>query len=96
MISSFAPILAAARHMQGFPGRWFVSGGWAIDLFLGEVTRKHSDIEIGIDRADQHALFRHLIGWSLDKSIQTPALLKQQAGRIGARNPPVKRSINLI
>jgi hypothetical protein len=71
MQSSFSPIVAAARHMDGFAGRWFVSGGWAIDMFLGQVTRKHADIEIGIDRADQHLLHSHLIGWSLDKAIQT-------------------------
>jgi hypothetical protein len=27
---------------------WYVAAGWAIDLFLGEQTREHEDIEIGV------------------------------------------------
>ncbi len=29
---------------------WYVAGGWAIDLFLGEERRPHEDLEIGIPR----------------------------------------------
>src|SRR4051794_33243194 len=65
----FGPILEVAEIMRGFPAAWFVSGGWAIDLFLGEVTRSHSDIEIGIYRRDQQLLRAHLRGWSLSKAI---------------------------
>jgi hypothetical protein len=28
--------------------RWYVVAGWALDLFRGEVTREHEDIEIGV------------------------------------------------
>lgn len=69
----FAPVVAAAALMQGFPGPWFVSGGWAIDLFLERVTRKHSDIEIGIYRRQQNLLWTQLSGWRLEKAIETPA-----------------------
>ncbi|MEZ5549376.1 MAG: amino acid transporter [Pseudomonadales bacterium] len=31
---------------------WCVVGGWAIDLWLGRVTRPHSDIEIAAPRSD--------------------------------------------
>jgi len=65
----FKPILEIAEIMRGFPAAWFVSGGWAIDLFLGEVTRSHSDIEIGIYRRDQQLLRAHLRAWSLSKAI---------------------------
>jgi Aminoglycoside-2''-adenylyltransferase len=71
MGSPFGAILDVANLMQGFGAPWFVSGGWAIDLFVGEVTREHSDIEIGIYRCDQHALWRQLPGRTLDKAIQT-------------------------
>lgn len=33
---------------------WWIAGGWAIDLFLGESTREHSDIDVLILRKDQH------------------------------------------
>jgi hypothetical protein len=72
MGSSFSPVLAVAHIMRDFHGPWFVSGGWAIDLFLGKVTREHSDIEIGIYRRDQHFLWHHLPEWTLEKAIQTP------------------------
>ena len=47
--------------MEGV-GVWFaVAGGWAIDLWLGEQTREHHDIEVVIRRRDQarvHAALR--------------------------------------
>ena len=32
--------------MAGFPRPWFFAGGWALDVWLGRVTRTHEDIEI--------------------------------------------------
>ncbi len=32
---------------------WAVAGGWAIDLWLGEQTRDHHDVEIIVRRCDQ-------------------------------------------
>jgi len=31
---------------------WWIAGGWALDLFLGEATRPHEDIDVGIFRRD--------------------------------------------
>lgn len=42
----------AAERMKGFPRPWCVAGGWAVDLFLGEQTRPHSDLEIAVSRSD--------------------------------------------
>lgn len=67
----FEPILRVADIMNGFPAPWFISGGWAIDLFLGEVTRVHSDVEIGIFRRDQQAVRRQLPGWALEKAVDS-------------------------
>jgi len=69
---TFDPIRSVAEIMRGFPHPWFVSGGWAIDLFLQHVTRDHSDIEIGIYRRDQQAIHQHLPGWTLEKVVQIP------------------------
>jgi hypothetical protein len=68
----FGPIAAAARVMAGFSRPWFVSGGWAIDLFVGRVTREHEDLELGIFRQDQEALREHLAGWELGKAVSSP------------------------
>ncbi len=67
-MDAFAPIHAVTRLMAGFPHPWFVAGGWAIDLFVQRVTRPHTDVEIGLLRAHQHALRTQLAGWRLTKS----------------------------
>jgi len=53
------------EHMREFAMPWFIAGGWALDLFLGEVTRPHCDIEFLIFREDETALQRHLSGFAL-------------------------------
>jgi hypothetical protein len=35
-----------AGLLAGVGGRWFVVGGWALDLFHGRRTREHEDLEI--------------------------------------------------
>jgi hypothetical protein len=40
-----------AAELDGMRAPWCVVGGWAIDLWLGERTRDHSDIEIAVPRA---------------------------------------------
>ena len=34
--------------LRGVTAPWYVAGGWAIDLFRGEQTREHEDLEIGL------------------------------------------------
>lgn len=51
--------------MAGFPAPWWVAGGWALDLFLGQRTRPHPDLEISILGSAQQPLFAHLRGWDL-------------------------------
>ena len=53
--------------MRSFARPWFVAGGWAIDLYLGRVTRPHKDIEIAILRRDQAHLPAYLAGWTFRK-----------------------------
>lgn len=55
--------------MQSFPKPWFIAAGWAIDLFLGSLTRQHSDIDIGIFRCDQHLLRNYLPEWRFTKAV---------------------------
>jgi hypothetical protein len=71
-MASFEPIEAVARVLAGYSRPWFVSGGWAIDLFVGRVTREHEDREVGIFRQDQAALRAYLAGWDLCKAVSGP------------------------
>jgi hypothetical protein len=58
-----------ARVMADLPAAWWIAGGWAIDLFLGTVTRHHADIDVAVLRRDQRILRDHLSRWDL----QVPA-----------------------
>src|SRR5439155_2378117 len=53
--------------MAGFPRPWYLSGGWALDLFLGRVTREHHDLDLILYREDQEALRGYLAGWEFVK-----------------------------
>ena len=51
--------------LKGFKSTWAIAGGWAIDLFLDRQTRPHEDIDMVIQRADQHKLQEYLNDWEL-------------------------------
>jgi hypothetical protein len=44
---------------------WWVAGGWALDLFLGKVTRAHKDLDIGIGRKNAAMAVAALSGWEM-------------------------------
>ncbi len=41
--------------------QWAFSGGYAIDLFLNRITRKHSDIDICVFEQDRDAIVHHML-----------------------------------
>jgi GrpB-like predicted nucleotidyltransferase (UPF0157 family) len=63
----FGPVMSVAQEMQGFGCDWYISSGWALDLFLGQVSRLHHDVDVVVARTDQLALQEHLTGrgWKL-------------------------------
>ncbi len=44
---------------------WWIAGGLAIDLFLGEETRDHEDIDVSILRKDEKHFRTFLDSWEL-------------------------------
>jgi hypothetical protein len=56
--------LFVSRLLTNFDQPWFIAGGWALDLFLGEETRPHKDIEVAVLRGNQLQLRRYLWGWT--------------------------------
>lgn len=40
----------AAALLRGLRSRWWIAGGWALDLFIGRQSRPHRDLDIGILR----------------------------------------------
>jgi len=69
--------LKVAALMRNFKPLWFIAGGWAIDLYLGRVTRPHADLEIAIFRRDQFALRAHLSDWQWQKVFKGELTLWQ-------------------
>lgn len=55
----------AAKLFKGYPGIWWISGGWGLEAFTG-VTRKHVDVDLSVLRSEltmlrqQFALQQHL------------------------------------
>jgi hypothetical protein len=45
------------------PFPWWITGGWAVDLFLGRQTRPHFDTDVAIARRDQLRTQRYLDSW---------------------------------
>ncbi len=65
----FSELMKFSGLLNYFRQPWFVAGGWAIDLFIGDVTRVHKDIEIAIFRKDQNRLREYLFDWKFTKVV---------------------------
>jgi hypothetical protein len=50
---------------------WFIAGGYAIDLFLGRITRPHSDIDICVFRDNFCELNEYFSDW--DRFVIEPS-----------------------
>jgi hypothetical protein len=53
------------RVFEGAPFRWWVTGGVALELFMGRSWREHEDSDIGICRLDAGQLYRWMDGFVL-------------------------------
>ena len=53
--------LRALLETQHAP--WWIAGGTALELFAGRSWREHGDLDAGILRADQPAVYAALPGW---------------------------------
>lgn len=51
----------AAGLLEGYPGFWWIAGGWAIEAFTG-VRRPHGDLDLSVPRSELSMLRRHLAG----------------------------------
>ena len=65
-------LLEVGRTMARLPAPWFVAGGWAIDCFLGRITREHHDVDILVFRRDQSLLHSTLAEFTLRRVIPHP------------------------
>lgn len=70
MSEAFAEVRKVGALLADLDREWYVCGGWAIDLFLGRVTRAHKDVDVAVARRDQLEVADYLRrrGWSLEKA----------------------------
>lgn len=54
-------VVDVAELFKGYPGRWWIAGGWAIEAFTG-ISRPHGDIDPSIPRSDASLLRAHVLG----------------------------------
>lgn len=64
MKATYTPDQVAALFGE-YPEQWWIAGGWAIDLFLGQQTREHEDVDVAILRDDERNFRAHLDSWEL-------------------------------
>ncbi|GAA4605377.1 hypothetical protein BJY16_005371 [Actinoplanes octamycinicus] len=55
-----------ARRLAGVATPWYIAAGWALDLFRGEQSRHHHDIEIGVPRGGFPEIRDRFAGLALD------------------------------
>ncbi|MGH7950137.1 MAG: nucleotidyltransferase domain-containing protein [Candidatus Binataceae bacterium] len=72
MSADVKPLLDVAAALGRLRAPWWISGGWAIDLHLGRVTRAHHDVDVAILRDDEALLHDALDGFALHKIIPHP------------------------
>jgi len=75
----FEPVLEVAGLMARCPAEWFLVGGWAIDVFVGALTRDHDDVDVGVARQHQAAARRLLPGWRYEKVVPVESTLVREA-----------------
>ena len=70
-MAGFAEVQKIGSLLRELPCPWFVCGGWALDLFLGRVTRTHKDVDVAVARDDQFVVRDYLRrrGWALEKAV---------------------------
>lgn len=55
----------ATRLLASLASRWWIAGGWALDLFAGKESRPHADLDIGILRREAGQVIEALPDWEL-------------------------------
>lgn len=54
------------KLMKNYDKFWCIAGGWVIDLYLGNETREHLDIEIAVLRSEQGYIKEYFANFSIE------------------------------
>ena len=92
--AGFGPVHAVASLLSGLTVPWWITGGWAVDLAVGHLTRDHADVNVMMLERDEHAL-RGLTGVDIQLVADGqppgpwPAGRRLTAGPAHGPKPPV-------
>jgi len=68
------------------PGDWWLAGGWAMDRYLGRITREHADTDVQIRRRDHVQIREALAEWDMHAADPPGTLRPWPVGeRLGVR-----------
>lgn len=61
----FTSMQAIVQELATLSTPWYIASGWALDLFLGQTTRVHHDVDVVVAFADQLILQHYMTerGW---------------------------------
>ncbi len=65
------------NHLYDMNVEWHLCGGFAIDVYLGSITRKHKDIDITVSFDDMELCIQYLKskGWEIDAPVGNQRLV---------------------
>lgn len=68
----FSRVEQVAEELKEFDQPWHIASGWALDLFVGRVTRVHHDIDVEVPFTAQLSLQRYMLdrGWQWVTPLQ--------------------------
>jgi hypothetical protein len=80
------PLDEAKALLAGLPVDWWISGGHALELYVGASWRDHDDLDVSLLRADAGALTAHLPGWEVHVAADGRLRLWDGAPLLVSRN----------
>ena len=95
--AGFEPVHTVGSLLSDLTVPWWITGGWAIDLAVGRVTRDHADVNVMMLERDEHAL-RGLTGLDIQLIADGqppgpwPAGYRLMAAPVPGPKPPVTGS----
>ena len=65
--TAFRPLVKIAKELKDLPCPWAIASGWALEMYMGQTSRYHADIDIVISRENQLCLQKRLLAnnWDL-------------------------------
>jgi hypothetical protein len=88
-LGSWEPLTPApiSGLFAGSGVRWWIAGGWSLDLLVGRQTRRHADIDVTVLRADVGAVRAHFANWDLHVA-DPPGTGRLRPWRVGEELAP--------